>query len=789
MRRPGFATALFSIVAIGGFTHAWPLRADNDLPDGDDADEEPSTSAPAPDELTSPAAGRLGASLPTAVGAADEIAPARVPRMFRELSFRLPRVPLTAVAAHPTDPEILFVGADGFLFKTDDGGESWRPVLTFPRGLSDDVFLQDQRDNRRFNDPLNNDLPTRQEDSDNSEVAFGDIPDDVANELLEDSDDRSFDDADQFGEREQRSSQGGSFADDDDLLPDGDVDVITMQGLLMPERPGVRSIVTSLDGKTVYVGTPRGLYRSINVGETFSEVELPGGDGAGDIRSVALDPRDSSHVFVGTRDGTFVSVDATRSFMPVVGARHEPVLVVSAARLGDSLVVHIGDAVGVMRSWDGGASFLPLLLQGMSAFEPVNALAFDERHGTLYAGTPSGLFVAERRSAILERRLDFFGVPVVSISLDPLRTLGVTIGLDGGGLVASEDTGLTLVDLGDNVPALSAFGISRLAGDPDALIVATERGLFLFDVGTGILIDEDRLRVLEDAWHREPTLRETVEAALDYQQIHPRHFRPLSTRARLSALAPRIQLQYRLSLGRRDDAATRYVLLDDEPDDFDGDDQKDLIDLYDQGLADFAPMRGNFHTIFATFRWRLDRIVFNPNEPRVLRISPTRQRAEARTADQVQALFVARRRLHAQIVLGREKTSLSNRAAAVVRLQELDALLDGMTGGRFLTLATERGGALDPIDPFRGAWLEHERPVIGHVRAVSRTPSLSFDEAESAPLHLALLAPSDDVGGTKGGVEGGSGADAMTGSDIDVARASEAETPSTLGTGASEGGP
>jgi len=718
------------------------LRAQEDLPDGEEEDEgEAAPAEPvAPNEPPAFTDDDAPPFAPPDEGSfepppvVDEVVVPRAPRIFREVSFRLPRVPLTAVATHPTDAQIFVAGADGFVFKSDDGGESWRPVLTFARGLADDVFLQDQRDNRRFNDPLNNDLPTRDDGNASEEAALGDISED-ASELLEDDDDTSdnesledndFDD----GERRQRNNEG-SVANDDDLLPDGDVDVVTMQGLLAPERPGVRALVFAAGGRTLYVATPRGLFRSVDVGETFAQIELPGGEGARDIRAIAVDPANPQTLFVGTREGTYVTTDDAGSFLPVVGARREPVLTISVERFEGALVVHIGDAIGVMRSWDGGSSFLPLLLQGMSAFEPVSQLAFDARHGTLYAGTPTGLFVAERKAAILERRLDLFGVPVTALSVDPLRRRGIAIGLDGGGLVASDDTGLTLIDLGDNVPALTGLGIARLAGEPDALLVATERGLFLFDEGTGILVDEDRLRVLEDAWRREPTLRETVEAALDYAQIHPRHFRPLATRARLSALAPRIQLQYRYNLGRRTDTTDRYVVLDDEPDEFDADDEKDYIDLYDQGLADFAPQRGNFHSIFATFSWRLDRIVFNADEPRVLRISPNRQRAEARVADQAQVLFVARRRLHAQIVLDDAERSVASRAAAVVRLQELDALLDGMTGGRFIGLASERGGALDPVDPFKGAWREDLRP---------RRPAARFafvDEAQR-PLQLAL---------------------------------------------------
>lgn len=58
------------------------------------------------------------------------------PRHYEDITGDLPGEAITAVAVDPDDDQLLYAGIDGFLLRSNDGGESWRPVLSFPRGVA-----------------------------------------------------------------------------------------------------------------------------------------------------------------------------------------------------------------------------------------------------------------------------------------------------------------------------------------------------------------------------------------------------------------------------------------------------------------------------------------------------------------------------------------------------------------------------------------------------------------------------------------------------------------------------
>lgn len=625
----------------------------------------------------------IAASLATTRAEAQQIP--RVPRHFADLSDGLPEEAVTAIAVDPGDADVIFAGVDGFLFKTDDGGGTWRPVLSFPRGLSIDAEMMSQGDQQGSGTVYDDlePLPGRP----------------IARDIdIETPDDIDLRDADNLEELEELQDDVDDqvFAEDLDrvTLPAGDDD---LRSIFPREGPGVRAIrFAGPSSRVILVATPRGLFRSVDAGETFAQIDLPGGTLTNDVRDVAVDAAVPTRLWVATADGTLVTVDGGAVFRrapDLLGST--PALALVTRGVGDEDMVVVGTQSGLWRSWDGGTTFREMLLKGVSASESVGALAYDERTGITYAGTLRGLFAGEREAALLEPRRALFGEPVYAISVDPRRPRGVAVGLGDRGVVQSDDTGISLVDQPEPLPATTALDLARPPDDPDGLLVATERGLFRFVKGTGIQVTEDRLQRLLRAWKKEPSLRETAQLAVDYSRLDPTAMRDAMGRARLAPLLPQLRGSFRYKRGRPD--VEEYIVAVDNPDAFDEDDTEDILDLARDGILIDAPSRGVRWTFFVLATWELDELLYNPAEVAAARQLPMVFNARQRVLNRVETLYSARRRLMAEIYLADGRDRPMDEARDRLRLAELTSLLGAMTGGAFLDLAEERGATLTDL--------------------------------------------------------------------------------------------
>lgn len=649
----------------------------------------------------------------------------RVPRHWHDLSARLPAERFTAIAVDPGDPEVLLTGTDGFIFKSDDRGESWRPVLAFPRGLAVIDVGSDPGDDDDDFDTGTARAAARNAQSlqDDADLLFGqaDLP--VDQMPLGDGDvivDR--DSLIVAAEDLQSQAQGNA-------MPAGDIDPLLLP--FVRQGPGVRKLVfVGASQKTVYAGTARGLYRSVSAGERFTRLPLPGGVFANDIRDVAVDPKRPSRLYLGTASGLFLSRDGAATFERVTGRLgYTPVLSLAIAEQENETLVLVGTERGLFRSWDGATSFREMMLKGLSPFEPILALAYDPLGGVTYAGTGQGLFAGERDASILEARELFTRLTIVSLSVDPLRPRGISVGVQNGGIVVSEDSGITSVELGDTLPANDAFAVARPADDPDLLFVATERGVLGHTRGTGIQVALGHMRELQRRWRTQPTLAELGFAALRFASVVPEAWTEMSVRARLAAYAPQLRASYRFVNGRPNQ--WQYVILIDDGDPIDMSSPDDLLDLYRDGEAELRPAIGDRHEVFVTATWNLDRLLVSPSEVGLARLRPEMANAEQRIVSKVRALYSAHRRLESELYLTRESAAGAGYAVKLLRLAELTAQMDAMTGGYFLRTLQERGGELEEgelFGPPAATWSRHD--------GLPRNPFMASVQAEAvSSLH------------------------------------------------------
>jgi photosystem II stability/assembly factor-like uncharacterized protein len=157
---------------------------------------------------------------------------------------------IRALVLHPQDDQVVFAGTEGYgIFKTTDGGDSWKEVNS---GLIDKVIRS------LVIDPTN--------------------PDTLY--------------AGTWHGVYTTKNGARSWSADPDGLFDIDVRVLALD---------------PTDSHTIYAGTqPRGIFRSEDGGKTWvaGAQQLPE-----HIESMAIDPVNPRHVYVGTKAGVFLSKD------------------------------------------------------------------------------------------------------------------------------------------------------------------------------------------------------------------------------------------------------------------------------------------------------------------------------------------------------------------------------------------------------------------------------------------------------------------------------------------------
>lgn len=154
------------------------------------------------------------------------------------------------------------------------------------------------------------------------------------------------------------------------------------------------------DPDRLYAGACSGLYRSMNAGEKWAKLKngLPGK--AKRTRIVRLDPTNPDVVYAGTTAGLYRSVNGGNSWKCLL-----PDVVINAVVVdpveSKRLVVGTDDA-GVLRSDDGGESFLPsnqgfsqrqvssVAVRGGSSEELMAAVTLDREYGGFFVSRDSG---------------------------------------------------------------------------------------------------------------------------------------------------------------------------------------------------------------------------------------------------------------------------------------------------------------------------------------------------------------------------------------------------------------
>lgn len=183
--------------------------------------------------------------------------------------------------------------------------------------------------------------------------------------------------------------------------------------------------------------------------------------------------------------------------------------------------------------------------------------------------------------------------------------------------------------------------------------------------------DSEAKKILS-RFENEPTINEVQQAALTYSAMHPEQYESMRTRSRFAAVLPELRLR----------------VTKDE-----GDDQKQY-QRYSETNAAAEPLSDTSTTnenleLQGEVKWRLNELVFNKYETSVVKEHRQVAKERQRILQSVTQVYFERRRAQVDMLLA-PPGDAAGRTLAELKVAELTAELDGMTGGAFSRMVAER---------------------------------------------------------------------------------------------------
>jgi photosystem II stability/assembly factor-like uncharacterized protein len=278
----------------------------------------------------------------------------RVDGRWRAATTGLTSEGVHAVAVDPRDPANVYAGTDGGVFKSSDGGVSWRrlPVpISYPETASALAI-----------DPQDPETVYAITSADGGWAFRGGM-------------------ATIYDSRVFKSRDGGAT-----WRASGKVQTLQVPAASneVPAKTvfGSRVAIDPLDPDTLYAGA-LGVLKSTDGGTTWRSAGLT----RTPVIALAVDPKATATLFAGTDAGLFKSTDAGASWQPLHGPLDGVRVEALAINPQRRQTVYAGTDRGVFRTGDGGESWRHFSRLPLRAFD---ALAVDPAAGIVYAGAYGG---------------------------------------------------------------------------------------------------------------------------------------------------------------------------------------------------------------------------------------------------------------------------------------------------------------------------------------------------------------------------------------------------------------
>jgi photosystem II stability/assembly factor-like uncharacterized protein len=447
----------------------------------------------------------------------------------------------------------------------------------------------------------------------------------------------------------------------------------------LPGSATVRRLaVDAAEPPAVLAATADGLYGSFDGGARWSRVFRGAGEGEADCAHVAFHPARPGVAVLATRGGVWLSADrgARWQAVEVPGpARdaahaafdpHDPdrLYVVSAAGLvaGSLATGRWETLTGIVRAEDEEVEepdVEPSQTEETGVLRRLSAVSADpQAAGALYLAGARGLERSQDGGRTWERVGPAGGAATVARLW--LQSHSPTL------IYAATDRGVSRYDPGSGrwealSSGLGAARVQDLAGGPRGVFAATDDGLYRFEVEPEAFGESEppSARELLANFAHEPTIGQVREAAIRYAEVHPEKIRRWRRQAALQALLPSVDIGW------------------------DRDRSRDA--RYDEGAFP------NFQVVETEDRnagfdvsvsWDLGELIWNDDQTTIDVRSKLMVQLRDDLVDDATRTYYERRRLQVLLLTGPPPGQPAP-LEQELRLQELTARLDGLTGGYF----------------------------------------------------------------------------------------------------------
>jgi len=256
------------------------------------------------------------------------------------------------------------------------------------------------------------------------------------------------------------------------ISPENDAEIKNIESLAIdPRNPNV-----------IYVGTWHLPWKTIDSGHTWISIKKGWIDDS-DVFSIVLDPRNPDRIFASACTGVYSSDDAAGRFQKLKGipnsARRTRKLYLHPS---DGNIVFAGTTEGLYRSIDAGRTWKLISARNVI----VNDIVVDVRRPgrVLLATDRSGIMRSENGGrSFLPSNRGFVHRQVAGLLVDHHNPAAIYAGVindkDFGGVFVTSDTGQHWKQISDGLDGRDVFTLRQTH---DGLVLAgTNRGLFYFD--------------------------------------------------------------------------------------------------------------------------------------------------------------------------------------------------------------------------------------------------------------------------------------------------------------------
>lgn len=346
---------------------------------------------------------------------------------------------IRALAIDPTNPQTVYAGAAGGVYKSVNGGTSWTAVNT---GLTDTQIMSLAIDPSSPQTVYAGTYYNGVFKSVNGATSWSAVNTGQTGTSV-----TSLAFALTMPQTLYAGTNGGIFKS----IDGGGVWSAVNIGLTNTD---VRSLaITPSTPQTVYAGTNGGVFKSIDGGGSWNAVNT--GLTSTDVRSLAVDSSTSQTVYAGTFYGLFKSVNGGSNWSAINVELTDTIVIAIAVDPSTPQSVYVGTTSGVFKSVDGGGIW-SAVNTGLIITDATSLVIDPSSPQRVYAGTNGGVFKSVDGGGnwgAVNTGLASTNVRSIAVAPSTSQTLyagtngGILKSVDGGGNWIAANIGLTNTDV------------------------------------------------------------------------------------------------------------------------------------------------------------------------------------------------------------------------------------------------------------------------------------------------------------------------------------------------------